>query len=134
MKRHAVSFLLVALASLATAGAQTVPVGAVAQSVIARVYLGINCQSGQPTGFGTAALYVPFMAGIPDQYLFKPGATVQDETTATITGVFAKIQLKQTQNGSITNTFLPTNSVNYYYHPTARPKTGLISMVFSQAN
>jgi hypothetical protein len=98
-------------------------VGAVGQSVIARVYLGIGCTPpNAPTGFGTAALYVPFMVGIPEKYLFRAGATVEDETTATITGVFAKIQLKQTQNGSITNTFLPTNAVNYYYHPNSSPK------------
>jgi hypothetical protein len=112
------------LAAAACANAQVpVPVGAVGQSVIARVYLGIGCTPpNAPTGFGTAALYVPFMVGIPEKYLFRTGATVEDETTATITGVFAKIQLKQTQNGSITNTFLPTNAVNYYYHPNSSPK------------
>jgi hypothetical protein len=61
------------------------------------------------------------MVGIPEKFLFR-STTVEDETTATITGVFAKIQLKQTQNGSITNTFLPTNAVNYYYHPNSSPK------------
>jgi hypothetical protein len=121
MKTQAARLMFV-LATVACANAQ-VPVGAVGQSVIARVYLGIGCTPpNAPTGFGTAALYVPFMVGIPDQYLFRAGATVQDQTTATITGVFAKIQLKQTQNGSITNTFLPTNSVNYYYHPNSSPK------------
>jgi hypothetical protein len=123
MKRRAFVFAFAALASLASASAQVVPVGSVSQSVIARVYLGIGCTPpNAPTGFGTAALYVPFMPGIPDQYLFRAGAAVQDVTTATLTGVFAKIQLKQTQNGTITNTFLPTNAVNYYYHPNSSPK------------
>jgi hypothetical protein len=125
MKAQALRGIFV-LAVAACASAQVpVPVGAVGQSVIARVYLGIGCPPASaptPTGFGTAALYVPFMVGIPEKFLFRAGATVEDETTATITGVFAKIQLKQTQNGSITNTFLPTNVVNYYYHPNSSPK------------
>lgn len=111
------------LAAVVCANAQVpVPVGAVGQSVIGRVYLGIGCTPpNAPTGFATAALFVPFMVGIPEKYLFR-GTAVEDETTATITGVFAKIQLKQTQNGSITNTFLPTNTINYYYHPNSSPK------------
>ena len=126
MKRQVSRFILV-LATIGCASAQgpvgVVPVGAVGQSVIARVYFGISCTPpNAPTGFGTAALYVPYMEGVPEKYLFQDGATVEDETTATITGVFAKIQLKQTQNGSITNTFLPTNVVSYYYHPDSSPK------------
>lgn len=121
MKRKAAPFMFV-LASIGCASAQ-VPVGAVGQAVIARVYLGIGCTApNAPTSFGTAALYIPYMVGVPEKYLFRPGATVEDETTATITGVFSKIQIKQTQNGSITNTFLPTNVVKYYYHPNSSPK------------
>jgi hypothetical protein len=121
MKRQATRFMLV-LATIGCASAQ-VPVAAVSQSVIARVYLGISCTPpNAPTGFGTAALYVPYMEGVPDKYLFR-STTVLDETTATITGVFAKIQLRQTQNGSITNTFLPTNVVKYYYHPNSSPSS-----------
>jgi hypothetical protein len=121
MKRQSARFMLV-LAAVSCASAQ-VPVGAVGQSVIARVYLGIGCTPpNAPTGFGTAALFVPYMEGIPEKFLFRAGSAVEDETTATITGVFAKIQLKQTQNGTITNTFLPTNVVKYYYHPDSSPK------------
>ncbi len=121
MKRQAACLLFV-LAAVSCASAQ-VPVGGVGQSVIARVYIGIGCTApNAPTGFGTAALYVPYMEGVPEKYLFRPGTTVEDETTATITGVFEKIQLKQTVNGSITNTFLPTNVVRYYYHPNSSPK------------
>jgi hypothetical protein len=121
MKRQAAHFVLV-LATIGCASAQ-VPVGAVGQAVIARVFLGISCTPpNAQTSFGTAALYIPYMAGVPESYLFRAGATVQDETTATITGVFSKIQLRQTHNGSITNTFLPANVVKYYYHPNSSPK------------
>jgi len=124
MKRKAAVFIF-GLAAVGCASAQVtaVPVGAASQAVIARVYLAIGCTPPfAPTGYGTAALYVPYMEGIPQKFLFQPNAKVQDETTATITGVFQKIQLTQTQNGTITNTFLPTNVVKYYYHPNSSPK------------
>jgi hypothetical protein len=120
MKRHASRFLLL-LATIGWTSAQ-VPVGGVGQSVIARVYLGISCTPpNAPTSFATAALFIPYMEGIPEKFLFRTGATVEDETTATITGVFAKIQLKQTHNGSVTYTFLPATVVRYYYHPNSSP-------------
>jgi len=119
------ALLTFVVASIGCANAQVtpVPVGAMSQAIVARIYLGIGCTPPfAQTGYGTAALYVPYMEGIPDKFLFRPGATVQDVTTSTITGVFQKIQLKQTQNGTITNTFLPTNVVKYYYHPDSSPK------------
>jgi hypothetical protein len=110
------------LATLACANAQVVPVGAVGQAVVARFYPGIDCTTTNPTGFGTVALYAPVMVGIPQVYLFQPGATVQDETTATITGVFNKLTIKQTTNFNITNTFVSAVTVNFYYHPNSSPK------------
>jgi len=115
--------LLPLLAVVACANAQTVPVGSAEQSVIARFFGGISCTPpNAQTGFGTAALYVPYMPGIPEQFLFRAGSTVHDQTTATLTGVFQKLQLRQSQNGTIVNTFLPPNSVSYYYHPNSSPK------------
>jgi hypothetical protein len=67
------------------------------------------------TGLATANARV--VAGIPTAYLIKAGATVQDQTTAILTGVFAKGTLTSTTNGNMTNRFLGANAVNYYYHP-----------------
>jgi hypothetical protein len=122
MKKRATAFVFAALTGAVCANAQVVPVGGTGQALIARFYAGIDCKTAQPTGFGTAALFTPIMAGIPAQYLFQPGATVQDVTTATITGVFSKVQLSQSQNFNIVNTFLPSNAVKYYYHPNSSPK------------
>jgi hypothetical protein len=110
------------LATLACANAQVVPVGAVGQAVVARFYPGVDCTTAQPTGFATVALYAPVLVGIPQPYLFKVGATVLDETTATITGVFNKLTLRQTTNFNITNTFVSAVEVNFYYHPNSSPK------------
>jgi hypothetical protein len=122
MKARIVSFLLATLAALPCANAQVVPVGGTGQAIIARFYAGIDCTTAQPTGFGTAGLYFPFIAGIPAQFLFRQGATVQDETTATLTAVFSKGSLASTTNYNITNTFLAPIQVNYYYHPNTSPK------------
>lgn len=121
MERRAVRFLFV-VASLACASAQVVPVGGVGQHLIARFYAGIDCTTAQPTGFGTAALYIPVMTGVPKNFLFQAGSTVQDVTTATITGVFGKVQFTQVTNYNIINTFLSPNVVTYYYHPGSSPK------------
>src|SRR3984885_10858853 len=117
MKKRVTGFLFGALACLASANAQIVPVGAVGQHLVARFYGGISCTTGSQTGFGTAALYLPYIAGIPKAYLFKPGATVFDETTAVLTGVFGNVALSQSTNNNVTNTFLGPQTVSYYYHP-----------------
>jgi hypothetical protein len=122
MKLRTTVCVFTALGSLASLHAQVVPVGGTGQALIARFYAGIDCTTGQPTGFGTAALYIPIQAGIQKQFLFRSGATVFDETTATITGVFSKVAISQSANYNITNTFLPPNKVNYYYHPGTSPK------------
>jgi len=82
VKRRVIGFLFVALATLTAANAQAVPAGAVGQDIIGRVFPSIGCTTGQPTGSFTTAIYLPCVAGIPRQYLFKTGATVQDETTS----------------------------------------------------
>jgi len=122
MKKRATGILFAALASLTSASAQVVPVGATGQGIIARFFAGINCTTGQPTGFGTAALYFPFIAGIPQPYLFRAGATVFDQTTAVLTAVFSKGSLTQSTNFNITNTLLSPIQVSYYYHPNSSPK------------
>ena len=116
MKR-VIGFAFAAVAGVASLSAQVVPVGQTGQHLIARFFAGINCSTGQPTGFGTAALYLPYVAGIPQAYLFKQGATTFDQTTAVLTGVFNKVSISQSTNFNITNTFLTPESVNYYYHP-----------------
>jgi hypothetical protein len=122
MKRRAFCFVFAALASLAIASAQVVPVGGMGQHIIARNLVGVDCTSGTPTGFGTAELYFPYIAGIPQQFLFQAGATVQDETTAVITAVFSKIVTSQSTNFDMTNVFLKSHQINYYYHPNSSPK------------
>lgn len=122
MKKRALGSLFAALASLAVASAQVVPVGGMGQHIIARNLVGVDCQSGNPTGFGTAELYFPYIAGIPQQFLFKAGATVQDQTTAAITAVFSKIVVTQSTNFDMTNVFLKSHAINYYYHPSSSPK------------
>jgi hypothetical protein len=117
MTKRVSGILFVALAGLASANAQVVPVGAVGQHLVARFYAGIGCTTGQQTGFGTAALYLPYIAGIPTQYLFKAGATTQDETTAILTGTFGNVALSQTTNFNMTETYLGAQTVSYYYHP-----------------
>lgn len=122
MKKHATGILFAALAGLAGANAQVVPVGSTGQHLIARFYGGIDCTTHQPTGFGTAALYLPYIAGIQKQFLFKAGATVQNETTAVLTGVFGKVAITSSTNYNVTNTFLAAETVSYYYHPNSSPK------------
>ena len=130
MKRSAACFLFAALASLTMVSAQTtsnvqfvpVPVAGMGQHIIARNVVGIDCTTGQPTGFGSAELYFHYIAGIPDQFLYRAGATVHDETTAVITAVFSKIVVSQTTNFDMTNVFLKSHAINYYYHPNSSPK------------
>jgi hypothetical protein len=122
MKKRAAGLFIGVLAGLTGVNAQVVPVGSTGQHLVARFYAGIGCNTGQPTGFGSAALYLPYIAGIPTQYLFKSGATVQDETTAVLTGVFGNVAITQSTNFNITNTFLGPQTVSYYYHPTSSPK------------
>jgi hypothetical protein len=121
MKKRTAGFLVAVSASLASVNAQVVPVGSTGQHLIARFYAGVNCTTFQPTGFGSAALYLPYIAGIPTQYLFKAGATVQDETTAILTGVFGNVAITQSTNFNLTNTFLSPQTVSYYYHPNSSP-------------
>jgi hypothetical protein len=121
MKKRVTGFLFGALASLTCANAQITPVGAVGQHLVARFYAGVNCTTFAQTGFGTAALYLPYIAGIPKAYLFKAGATVFDETTAVLTGVFGNVALSQTTNFNVTNTYLGPQTVSYYYHPNSSP-------------
>jgi hypothetical protein len=122
MKKRAAGFLIAVLASLTAANAQVVPVGGMGQHIIARNVVGIDCTTGQPTGFGSAVLYFPYIAGIPGQFLFKAGATVQDQTTAVITGVFSKVVTTQTTNYDMANVFLLPHTISYYYHPNSSPK------------
>jgi hypothetical protein len=122
MKKRASGLLFAVLAGMGIISAQVVPVGGMGQHIIARNLVGIDCQSGTPTGFGTAELYFPYIAGIPQQYLFKAGATVQDQTTAVITAVFSKIVVSQSMNFDMTNVFLKSHAINYYYHPNSSPK------------
>jgi hypothetical protein len=122
MRKRVTAFVFAALTSVPCVHGQVVPVGATGQSLIARFYAGIDCNTAQPTGFGTAALYIPYQAGINSDFLWQPGATVHDVTTATITGVFSKVSITQSTNYNITNTFLPPNAVHYYYHPNSSPK------------
>jgi hypothetical protein len=123
MNKRATGFLIAALASLGAASAQVVPVGGMGQHIIARNVVGIDCAPpNNPTGFGSAELYFPYIAGIPQQFLFKAGATVQNETTAVITAVFSKIEVSQSTNFDMTNVFLKSHAINYYYHPNTSPK------------
>lgn len=122
MKKRATVILLAALAGLASATAQVVPVGGMGQHIVARNLVGIDCTTQQPTGTGTAELYMPYIAGIPQQYLFQAGATTYDETTAVITGVFSKVVLSQTTNYDMTDVFLKPHTISYYYHPNSSPK------------
>jgi hypothetical protein len=92
------------------------------QHIIARNVVGVDCTSAQPTGFGSAELYFHYIAGIPQEFLYKAGATVQDESTAVITAVFSKIVTSQSMNFDMTNVFLQSHDINYYYHPSSSPK------------
>jgi hypothetical protein len=124
MKKRVAMVLFAAALSLSMSYAQVlpVPVGQMGQHIIARNVVGIDCQTGNPTGFGSAMLYFPYIAGIPEQFLFRQGATVQDETTATITAVFSKIVVSQSTNFDMVNVFLEPHEINYYYHPNSSPK------------
>jgi hypothetical protein len=122
MKKRVAGLLFAGLASSAVVSAQVVPVGGMGQHIIARNVAGIDCTTGQQTGFGTAELWFPYIAGIPSQYLFLPGATVHNETTAVITAVFSKVELSQYQNFDMTDVFLKSHAINYYYHPNSAPK------------
>ena len=127
MKRRAFSFVFAAVASLVSACAQSatsqmVPVAGMAMQIVGRELGGIDCQSGQHTGFGTADLWYPYIAGIPTQYLFKAGATVRNETTAVLTSVFPVVQTSQNTNDKMTDVYLQPHTVYYYYHPNSTPK------------
>jgi len=123
MKRRAFSFVFAAQAILATASAQIVPVGGMGQHIIARNVVGIDCAApNAPTGFGTAVLYFPYIAGIPEEFLFRAGSTAKNETTATITAVFSRVETSQSQNDTITNVFLKAHQILYYYHPNSSPR------------
>lgn len=105
----------------------SVPVGGMGQHIIARNYTGVDCalaQRGeiQLTGRGTAALYFPYIAGIPEEYLFSDPVK-KDETTALITAVFSIVELSQSRNGPMTSTFLKDHDIYYYYHPRSSPKS-----------
>ena len=104
------------------AAKETVPLAGMAMQIVGREFGGIDCQTGQPTGFGTAAIWYPYVAGIPDAQLFQPGATVQNETTAILTTVFPKVVTSATTNDKITNVYLQPHQVFYYYHPKSSPK------------
>ncbi len=73
----AVTFLAAAMASLPSANAQQVPVAGMGQHIVARNVLGISCTNTFPGGMSnltshaTAVLYFPYIAGVPDQYLFS---------------------------------------------------------------
>ena len=137
MKTNAARFLFAGLASL-TASAQTasnvqfvpVPVAGMGQHIIARNVVGIDCTTGKPTGFGSAELYFHYIAGIPDQFLYRAGTgpnagdgpNDRNESTAVITAVFSKIVTSQSTNFDMTNVFLKSHAINYYYHPNSSPK------------
>lgn len=99
-----------------------VPVGALGQHIVARNYLGIDPATGQPNGTGTAALYFPWLVGIPAEYLFS-STTVHDLTTANFTAVFSNIEVTPPlANGDMVNTFFnPGHEVIFYYHPDQHP-------------
>ncbi len=122
MNKRAAGILFGAIAAISAANAQVVPVGGMGQHIVARNIVGIDCKTGQPTGFGSAVLYFPYIAGIPEQYLYRAGATVKDPTTAAITGVFSKIVTSQSINYDIANVFLEPHTISYYYHPNSSPK------------
>jgi hypothetical protein len=97
------------------------------QHIIARNYLGVDCampfsDASEPniTGFGTAALYFPYVAGIPEDQLFLEGTDLvngQNETTSVLTAVFSKVVASQTKNATVTVTFLENHFIYYFYHP-----------------
>ena len=112
----------------ATAHAQigVVPVGALGQHIVARNYLGIDCAApNAPTGLGTAALYFPWLVGIPEEFLFS-SPTVHDETTARFTAVFSNIELgPPTSNGDMVNVFFaPGHEVQFFYQENPTPDQG----------
>lgn len=124
----AVSFLFAAMASLPSANAQQVPVGGMGQHIVARNVLGISCTNPFPggvpnlTSHGTAVLYFPYIAGIPNQYLFSTSnKSQQDEKHALFTAVFSRVEAWQVHNGSMTDTFLDDHYIYYYYHPNSTP-------------
>jgi hypothetical protein len=121
----------IALVCLSAASAQAqvgvVPVGALGQHLVARNYLAIDCQSQQPTGIGTAALYFPWLVGIPEEFLFSSQTpSEQNETTARFTAVFSNIEISgASNNGDMVNTFFaPGHEVRFYYHATQTPNQG----------
>jgi hypothetical protein len=123
MKLRMSGILFAALVFSITASAQVVPVGGMGQHIVARNVVGIDCVApNAPTNFGTALLYFPYIAGIPEEFLFRAGSTVKNETTATITAVFSKVETSETHNDTITNVFLKPHQILYYYHPNSSPK------------
>ena len=130
MKNCMLIATLLATASIASAQIGRirgrVPIGGMGQHIVARNYTGVDCglaQQGQVqlSGRGTAALYFPYIAGIPEQYLFS-STTQKNETTALITGVFSIVELSQVSNGPMRAIFLKDHDILYYYHPNSSPK------------
>jgi hypothetical protein len=125
--------LLTALSNVAVAAAQTppgkeapgremVPIAGIAMRIVGREFGGIDCQTDQPIGFGMAAIWYPYVARIPDEQLFQPGATVQNETTAILTTVFPKVTSSLTTNDKIIDVYLQPHQVFSYYHPNSSPE------------
>jgi hypothetical protein len=108
--------ILIATASV-QAQTHMVPIGALGQLLVGRNYIGVNPATGQPTGGATAALYLPYIAGIPREFMFS-SATVHNETTAHFTAVFTPFTIENiTTDGDMTNTFIPPGlEIRYYYH------------------
>ncbi len=121
------SLLAVSVASSQTGRIRgRVPVGGMGQHIVARNYTGIDCAAAQRgqvqlTGKATAALYFPYIAGIPDEFLFASNVK-KDETTAVFTAVFSIVDASQTKNGPMTSTFLNDHDIYYYYHPATTAK------------
>lgn len=130
--RICISMALGALTMVSVANAQLsrirgrVPVGGMGQHIVARNYTGIDCAAAQQgrvqlTGKATAGLYFPYIAGIPEEFMFASNVR-KDETTAYFTAVFSIVDATQTRNGPMTSTFLNDHDIYYYYHPSTTAK------------
>ena len=116
----AATVLLILTGVLGRAENSAAPAGFVAQQIVCRVYAEINPATGSPTGRNTAAVYLPYLFGIPDQFLFS-SKTVRDQTTAHFTAVFSPFDITYSvPNGDILNEwFGEGHEVRFYYdeHP-----------------
>lgn len=92
------------------------PIAALGQHIIARTYFAVDAQ-GKLTGRGTAALYMGFLTGMPDN-LFS--GEPRNEKTAHMTAIFSAFQVdNQVQNGDIVNTFFSAgHEVRFFYDST----------------